>query len=184
MLHGPILMETNNIIYGLACPFAGSIHYIGQSTQGIGRPMMHVTQRSHSDVVNEWVDGLQQLGQVPRICILEILASPDDLNSAEKKWIQKYKNDGAMLLNIVHHGSVVIRMQPMMTERHHPLIEISNFVKSRRSIMGLTQPQLAEKSGVGLRFLRNLEQCRKPNMDTSCIQKILDQLGGRLTVKC
>lgn len=32
------------------------------------------------------------------------------------------------------------------------------FVKQRRKLVGLTQVELAEKDGVGLRFIRDLEQ--------------------------
>lgn len=35
---------------------------------------------------------------------------------------------------------------------------ISDFVKEKRNAVGLTQPELAEKAGVGLRFIRELEQ--------------------------
>ena len=35
---------------------------------------------------------------------------------------------------------------------------IAAFVKERRHMFGLTQVDLAEKSGVGLRFVRELEQ--------------------------
>ncbi|MBK6902270.1 MAG: helix-turn-helix transcriptional regulator [Saprospirales bacterium] len=35
---------------------------------------------------------------------------------------------------------------------------LSKFVKDKRHITGLTQPELAEKAGVGLRFVRELEQ--------------------------
>lgn len=35
---------------------------------------------------------------------------------------------------------------------------ISEFIKERRKILGLTQTDLAEKSGVGIRFIRELEQ--------------------------
>jgi y4mF family transcriptional regulator len=34
---------------------------------------------------------------------------------------------------------------------------LDEFVKERRKVLGLTQPELAEKAGVGLRFLRELE---------------------------
>jgi len=37
-------------------------------------------------------------------------------------------------------------------------MELSAFVKEKRSAVRLTQPELAEKAGVGLRFLRELEQ--------------------------
>lgn len=39
-----------------------------------------------------------------------------------------------------------------------PLI---TFVKTRRTQLGLTQEQLAERAGVGLRFIRDLEQGKK-----------------------
>jgi y4mF family transcriptional regulator len=37
-------------------------------------------------------------------------------------------------------------------------MELSKFVKQKRTSTKLTQPELAEKAGVGLRFLRELEQ--------------------------
>ena len=36
--------------------------------------------------------------------------------------------------------------------------DISNFVKERRKFLGITQVELAEKAGLGLRFVRELEQ--------------------------
>lgn len=36
--------------------------------------------------------------------------------------------------------------------------DIAKFVKERRKKLGLTQVDLADKSGVGLRFVRELEQ--------------------------
>ena len=35
---------------------------------------------------------------------------------------------------------------------------ISDFIKQKRKQLKLTQPDLAEKAGVGLRFVRELEQ--------------------------
>lgn len=35
------------------------------------------------------------------------------------------------------------------------------FVKERRKLLGLTQEDLAKKAGVGLRFVRDLEQGKK-----------------------
>ena len=35
---------------------------------------------------------------------------------------------------------------------------IGDFVKMKRNVVKLTQPELAEKAGVGLRFVRELEQ--------------------------
>ena len=38
---------------------------------------------------------------------------------------------------------------------------ISNFVKEKRKQLNLTQVDLSQKSGVGLRFIRDLEQGKK-----------------------
>lgn len=35
---------------------------------------------------------------------------------------------------------------------------LSDFIKEKRKQLNLTQPELAERAGVGLRFIRELEQ--------------------------
>lgn len=50
---------------------------------------------------------------------------------------------------------------------------LSDFVKSRRSSLHLTQPELAQKAGVGLRFIRELEQGK----DTVQVDKVNQVLG-------
>lgn len=43
---------------------------------------------------------------------------------------------------------------------------VSEFVRQKRKAVKLTQPELAEKAGVGLRFLRELEQGKQaPRLD-------------------
>lgn len=37
-------------------------------------------------------------------------------------------------------------------------LSISDFIKKKRKQLNLTQPELAERAGVGLRFVRELEQ--------------------------
>lgn len=49
----------------------------------------------------------------------------------------------------------------------------SKFVKSKRKEFGLTQKELSLKSGVGLRFLRDLEQGKK----TLRLDKVNDVLS-------
>lgn len=39
--------------------------------------------------------------------------------------------------------------------------DLSQFVRNRRKSLGMTQPELAEKAGTGLRFIRDLEQGKK-----------------------
>jgi y4mF family transcriptional regulator len=40
-------------------------------------------------------------------------------------------------------------------------MKLSSFLKQKRRMSGLTQQELSEKAGVGLRFVRELEQGKK-----------------------
>ena len=53
---------------------------------------------------------------------------------------------------------------------------ISSFVKERRKIFNLTQMDLAEKSGVGLRFVRDLEQ-GEPTLRLDKVNQVLALFG-------
>ena len=53
---------------------------------------------------------------------------------------------------------------------------IAQFVKDRRKLLKLTQVDLAEKSGVGLRFVRELEQ-GKTTLRLDKVNQVLDMFG-------
>lgn len=53
---------------------------------------------------------------------------------------------------------------------------IGKFVRRRRKEAGLTQIELAAKAGVGLRFVRDLEQ-GKQSLRTDTINKVLALFG-------
>lgn len=55
-------------------------------------------------------------------------------------------------------------------------MELSEFVKSKRKSVRLTQPELAEKAGVGLRFLRELEQ-GKQSLRLDKVNQVLALFG-------
>jgi y4mF family transcriptional regulator len=64
-------------------------------------------------------------------------------------------------------------------------MRISEFVKSRRKAVKLTQPELAEKAGVGLRFLRDLEQ-GKESLRLDKVNQVLKMFGhevGAIIIK-
>ena len=56
---------------------------------------------------------------------------------------------------------------------------ISTFVKERRKMFNLTQVDLAETSGVGLRFVRELEQ-GKPTLRLDKVNQVLALFGHEL----
>ena len=55
-------------------------------------------------------------------------------------------------------------------------MELAGFVKNKRKTVGLTQPELAEKAGVGLRFIRELEQ-GKESLRLDKVDQVLQLFG-------
>jgi y4mF family transcriptional regulator len=55
-------------------------------------------------------------------------------------------------------------------------MSINEFVKEKRRLANLTQPELAEKAGVGLRFVRELEQ-GKETLRLDKVNQVLQLFG-------
>jgi y4mF family transcriptional regulator len=55
-------------------------------------------------------------------------------------------------------------------------MQLATFVKTRRKAVQLTQQELAEKAGVGLRFMRELEQ-GKPSLRLDKVNQVLQLFG-------
>ncbi len=67
-----------------------------------------------------------------------------------------------------------------MDSESQPLwMSLSVFVKARRKSLGLTQRQLADKAGVGLRFVRELER-DKPSLQMDKVNQVLMLFGHEL----
>jgi len=55
-------------------------------------------------------------------------------------------------------------------------MNLADFVKDNRKSVKLTQPELAEKAGVGLRFIRELEQ-GKETLRLDKVNQVLQLFG-------
>ena len=55
-------------------------------------------------------------------------------------------------------------------------MNLGEFVKTKRRAVKLTQPELAEKAGIGLRFLRELEQ-GKETLRLDKVNQVLNLFG-------
>ena len=55
-------------------------------------------------------------------------------------------------------------------------MDLVQFVKEKRKSVHLTQPELAEKAGVGLRFIRELEQ-GKQSLRLDKVNQVLQLFG-------
>lgn len=60
--------------------------------------------------------------------------------------------------------------------------KISEFVKENRKALGLTQEEFALKAGVGLRFLRELEQGKK-TMRMDKVNQVLAVFGMQISLE-
>ena len=66
--------------------------------------------------------------------------------------------------------------QPSIDKRVISDICTSSFVKEKRNAANLTQPELAQKAGVGLRFIRDLEQ-GKETLRLDKVNQVLQLFG-------
>lgn len=57
--------------------------------------------------------------------------------------------------------------------------ELIDFVKSRREQLGLTQEELADRAGVGLRFVRDMEQ-GKQSLRLDKVNQVLALFGHKM----
>ena len=58
---------------------------------------------------------------------------------------------------------------------------LSGFIKEKRKQLKMTQPELAERAGVGLRFIRELEQ-GKASVRLDKVNQVLDLFGSEIGV--
>lgn len=152
-------MRIKNIVYALESPVDGRVYYVGKSKHGLYRPYSHILS-SHNPMIIDWLKSLQS-DPVVRILERNVQTNLDD---REKYWIRKMKERGEPLFNIVI---------PVKKHLKYADYDLRTFVKDKRRAANLTQREFATKSGVGLRFVRDLEQGK----ETCRIDKVLQVLG-------
>lgn len=90
--------------------------------------------------------------------------------------IRKYRLLYAIIGVIIPEGEIF-----MITKIDTP-ISLGLAVRTARKRLGLTQPQLALASGVGVRFIVELE-AGKPTLRLENVLRVLHALGGSLCVE-
>ena len=175
--------QSMYIIYALCCPYTDEVHYVGKSSSGMLRPLSHIS-KSHSNKVNEWIDELKKFNLYPLIKILEYVEKDENIDEREFFWIQRYAQKG-MLLNKKSVTASIINSKldnELHSEEYHATERIRNFIKQKRKLLKLSQPELASKAGVGIRFLRELEQGHKTSFNLYKVQRVLNMFGCMLDV--
>jgi DNA-binding XRE family transcriptional regulator len=169
-------MKTN-IIYVLNCPITKKPVYVGRSTQGVERPFQHIEEKSHSEKINRWVKYLKEKGREPQVYLVENDVKNDLLDAKETFWINYYLSKGIQLLNQKGIDPAIL-YNNMAEDVEDPLFDIRSFIVNKRKKLKLTQTELSEKAGVGLKTIRDIEQGVKTNFQTEPIFKILRILGN------
>lgn len=175
-------MNLQKIIYCLYDPDKKYPVYVGKTKNGIKRPWEHIEGKSHSAKVNEWVLKLKEIGEKPVIVVLDSTEGDDKILSAKEEfWIQKLLSDGYPLLNMTYVTAGYFFMVKNYDD-NDPLKYIRTFIYNKRKQLKLTQVELAQKAGVGIRFVRELEQGKKNTFQIDKIQTVLNLFGGVLTI--
>lgn len=146
-----------SLIYALESPLDGRVYYVGRSSKGLDRPYSHI-KHTHSSELRDW---LLSFDQEPVVRILE--RNVEDLGDREKYWINEMLRRGEPLFNKIIYPERQLKYADYT---------IGAFVKMKRRESNLSQIEFAEKSGLGLRFVRDLEQGKE-----SCrVDKVLQAL--------
>jgi len=185
-----------NIIYGLKDPRTDEFKYVGKSINGIERASSHLTH-SHNPLVNEWINELKMDNYIPLVIILENVSDWTQLVDKEKYWVGKLTDEEHDLLNILITDSYnntldsynkklkeqILNREKILNEKLNKSLmqfgstsDVGNLIKRRRKILKVTQQQLADVSGVGLRTIKLIE-LNKSNTTVNTLMKIFDTLG-------
>lgn len=93
-------------IYGLYDPRDGACRYVGKTNGPLAQRLrVHISdarRRKHSVRRFSWVLSLDALGLAPEIRLLETVS--EAWQAAEKRWIAKFRADGADLVNTTDGG--------------------------------------------------------------------------------
>jgi len=160
------------------CPFRDVVHYIGQSSVYMTRPMQHLRD-SHSKKINDWVDQLKLLGYKPIIKILEE-CDKDSLDERELYWINKSIKEGQYLFNVSNNNATPILLQP---DYHIDTIKrIGSALHSLRKENGYTQDFVCESIEISRPTLISIEK-GEGNVSMNVLEKLLGIYGLRVVLE-
>jgi y4mF family transcriptional regulator len=152
-------------------PVTKAPFYIGN---GCGRRAFDKTGRNAAwSAVN---DSLEATGLTYEVQILHICSDEQEALDLERIEIVLRLKAGQSMVNIDHKNSEVeLEIQP-------ELEDIPTYVRIKRRALGYNQQVFAQRVGVGLRFLRDLEQ-GKNTLRLDKVNEVLRYLGGTIKVR-
>ena len=111
---------------------------------------------------------------------MHICETEEEAFRLEAEEINKAMKEGHLLLNTQVPEQRVEKLVQLDIEAEKPVLEmISNFVRRKRRELKLTQVEFANRAGVGLRFVRELEH-GKPTMRLDKVNQAIKLFGACL----
>lgn len=102
-------------IYGLKCPVAGVIRYVGKSINPQKRLIAHLTGArtgAYKHHTSAWLRKVIAGGLLPELVILEEVQSGQDWRAVERRWIEKARIAGWPLTNTTAGGEGLDYLDP------------------------------------------------------------------------
>lgn len=158
----------NNIIYALESPHDGKVYYVGQSIS-LHRPYAHI-KSTHNKALAEWLRTLSGTNVEPVVRILEREVEDYIIYEREQYWINTMLQRKEPLFNI---------QLPNPRQLRYIDYNVGNFIKEKRKELGFSQTEFARKAGLGIRFVRELEQ-GKESLKMDKVLHALQMFGATL----
>ena len=182
-----------NIIYGLKDPRNDVFQYIGKSTVGHNRALQHLT-KSHSEKVNEWVNGLSENWLYPVVEIIEEVDDINELPEREKYYIDYYYSINPSLLNVQSLDRNINNVRTEEDEKDYNalislIFKIPSILKKERICRKITQAEMAKKVGVSRSTISlcenggdvNIKSIQKYILTLKNIDLVTKQLSERVS---
>lgn len=161
-------------VYAHIDPLTNEIFYIGKGTKDRSRSGV-----SRNTSWKRHVEFLQKQGLSYDVKTLHICETSDDALRKEILEIRSAVDSGKKILNRRGYPEAISR-ESLITDHKADAFDsaVAAIVREKRKKLKLTQVKLAEKAGVGLRFVRELEQGKK-SLRMDCVDKVLWLFGYR-----
>lgn len=181
-------MDMKHYVYAHINPISREAFYIG-----CGTGERATVRRGRNSKWRLHVAGLQKSGLPYGTELLHICDTRRDALRMEASEIAGRLGRGEKLLNDQVNGDAVA--ETMLSLSHvaegaafvdastlepRETFPLAAFVRFRRKRLKLTQQALADRAGVGLRFIRELEQANKPTLRMDKVNAVLDLFGACL----
>ena len=171
---------TKYYVYSHINPLNNHPFYIGKGTGD-----RSFSKRGRSSEWKAYVNQLEKVGLTYSINIIKVLDTETEAFNYERVVIQKTLSQGFVLFN-QQTGKSTNEEKMLLTDEEYVPNEdnvngaLATFVRTFRKKAKLTQKELANRSGVELSFIKDMED-GKPTLRLDVVNQVLRMFGHELS---